>query len=151
FTHYTVEELKPLQCTYHGYTIISAPPPSSGGITLCEILNILEYYPLAKWGFHSTASIHYIIEAMRFAFADRNFNLGDPDYVQNPTEHLIAKKYAATIRLKIQNNRATPATTIVKKLPATCAETQSIHTTHYSIIDKWGNAVSLTYTLNGNF
>lgn len=147
FARYSSEVLQPIHCTYRGYTIISAPPPSSGGVTLCEMLNILEGYPLSNLGYHSVQSSHYMIEAMRYAFADRNNNLGDPDFVKNPVDHLIAKDYAAKIRQRIQEYKATPSNTLFSKsLPD-----ESTHTTHYSVMDKFGNAVAVTYTLNSYF
>jgi gamma-glutamyltranspeptidase/glutathione hydrolase len=147
FSDYYVEELAPIICHYKDYTIISAPPPSSGGIALCEMLNILEAYPIAKMGFHSPEAIHYMVEAMRFAFYDRNNKLGDPDFVKNDWQELISKKYAAQIRTFIQDNKATPSSALSKEAFAK----EGMHTTHYSIIDKMGNAVAVTYTLNDFF
>lgn len=146
FSSYTVEELTPVTCTYRGYTVVSAPPPSSGGTTLCEILNILEKYPLSTMGFHSTQSAHYTVEAMRFAFYDRNNQLGDPDFVSNPVDPLISKSYAAEIRAKIKVSEATPSEQLNNM-----DMHEGMHTTHYSIIDKAGNAASVTYTLNSLF
>jgi gamma-glutamyltranspeptidase/glutathione hydrolase len=147
FAQYNIEELSPIRCNYRGYTIISAPPPSSGGVTLCEALNILEGYPLQTLGFHSAASAHYVIEAMRYAFADRNNVLGDPDFVKNPVVRLISKDYAKQQHQQIPIDQATPS----NELPAKTAEHEGNHTTHYSIIDKQGNAVAVTYTLNSWF
>ncbi len=84
FADYTVEELQPIQCTYLDYQVISSAPPSSGGTTLCEMLNLLEPYPLKSLGFHSVQSTHYIVEAMRRAYYDRDNQLGDPDFVKKP-------------------------------------------------------------------
>jgi gamma-glutamyltranspeptidase/glutathione hydrolase len=147
FTEYTAEELTPIKCTYRGYTIISAPPPSSGGVTLCEILNILEGFPLPALKYHTAESAHYTIEAMRYAFADRNSQLGDPDFVNNPVAKLISKDYAATIQKKILKDRATPSSELNPKISVH----EGVNTTHYSIIDKHGNAVSVTVTLNSFF
>lgn len=147
FSTYTIQELSPIYCNYHHYNIISAPPPSSGGTTLCEILNILELYPLNKYGFDNVKSIHYTIEAMRYAFYDRNNQLGDPDFVVNPVSKLISKEYAKQIKIKIDTNGITPST----KLNNQSDQSNNIHTTHYSIIDQYGNAVSVTYTLNAYF
>lgn len=147
FTQYRVEELKPLNCSYHGYDIVSAPPPSSGGVALCEMLNILEAYPIARLGYHSARGSHYIIEAMRFAFADRNNKLGDPDFVKNPVADLISKDYAAKIRKNIYPDRATPSSL----LPLQSSAKEGEDTTHYSIVDKQGNAVAVTYTINRFF
>lgn len=144
FAKYSVEELTPIQCHYHGYTIISAPPPSSGGVTLCEITNILENYSLTK--VHSAQDVHFTVEAMRYAFADRNHQLGDPHFVNNPVKKLISKEYAKTIQHKILENHAATDMT-----PSVEITHQSLNTTHYSVIDKKGNAVSVTYTLNSFF
>lgn len=145
FSQYTVEEFSPIECTYQGYTIISAPPPSSGGITLCEAANILEKYSLTKENYHSAHDVHFIVEALRYAFADRN-NLGDPDFVNNPVTKLISKEYAETIQKKILNDHAETAMT-----PHVEITHQSLNTTHYSVVDKMSNAVSVTYTLNSFF
>lgn len=147
FSQYNIEELTPIHCNYRGYSIISAPPPSSGGVTLCEITNILESYPLNTMGYHSAESVHYMTEAMRYAFADRNNKLGDPDFIKNPVDQLISKDYAKKIQQKISASHATPSTE-VNPDPAPNTGT---HTTHYSIVDKKGNAVSVTYTLNSLF
>jgi len=146
FAQYNVQELAPIQCTYHGFTIVSTPPPSSGGVTLCEMTNILEKYDLTTKNYHSAHDVHFIVEAMRYAFADRNNQLGDPDFVKNPIEKLISKKYAQTIQQKILKNHA--ATDMTPKINITH---ESLNTTHYSIVDKQGNAVSVTYTLNSFF
>lgn len=147
FTRFYVEKLNPIQCTYHGYIIVSAPPPSSGGTTLCETLNILASYPLSVFGFHSAAAIHFIVEALRYAFYDRNHLLGDPDFINNPTARLLSTQYAATIRKKISDYRATPSI----KEQNTSVNPESRNTTHYSIVDQWGNTAAVTYTLNGYF
>lgn len=148
FSSYRVEELSPLFCRYDGYTLISAPPPSSGGTTLCEILNIVESYPLKKFGFHTAKSTHYIVEAMRYAFYDRNNQLGDPDFVSNPVEKLISKDYAEQVRQKILDLQASPSRELNH---AEKSEEEGLHTTHYSIMDQNGNAISVTYTLNSFF
>lgn len=147
FASYRAHELKPLECEYRGYEIISAPPPSSGGVVLCETLNILEGYPIGKLGFHSAAGTHLLVEALRRAYHDRNLNLGDPAFVKVDTGHFIDKGYAATLRQGIDPARATPSTS----LPAPGIGTEGHSTTHFSIVDKDGNAVSLTYTLNDWF
>ena len=103
---YSTRELKPVECTYRGYGIVSAPPPSSGGVTLCEMLNILEGYPLRELGFRSAQAVQYQIEAMRHAYVDRNSYLGDPDFVKNPLDHLLDKDYAAKIRAMIAPDKA---------------------------------------------
>jgi len=147
FAQYTVEELAPIRCNYRGYTIISSPPPSSGGVTLCEAANIIEAYPLNYLGYHSAQSVHYMVEALRYAFADRNNQLGDPNFVHNPVEQLISKKYAKKIQQKIEHFHAKPS----NKINADAFPAESTNTTHYSVVDKKGNAVAVTYTLNGFF
>ena len=147
FASYRARELKPLECDYRGYHIISAPPPSSGGVVICETLNILEGYPIASLGFHSAAGTHLLVEAMRRAYHDRNVNLGDPSFVKVDTAHFIDKNYAAQLRSGIELNRATPSSS----LPAPGIPTEGKSTTHFSIVDAQGNAVSLTYTLNDWF
>jgi gamma-glutamyltranspeptidase/glutathione hydrolase len=144
---YTTRELKPVECNYRGYGIVSAPPPSSGGVVICEILNILEGYPLKELGFRSAQSVHYQIEAMRHAYVDRNSYLGDPDFVKNPLDHLLDKNYAAQIRAVIAPDKAGVSMDIKPGV----APHEGSNTTHYSIVDKWGNAVSVTYTLNDWF
>ena len=103
---YTTRELAPVECDYRGYHVVSAPPPSSGGVIICEILNILEGYPLKDWGFRSAQAVHVQIEAMRHAYVDRNSYLGDPDFVKNPLDRLLDKAYAAKIRAAIDPNKA---------------------------------------------
>jgi gamma-glutamyltranspeptidase / glutathione hydrolase len=144
---YRTRELKPVECTYRGYGIVSAPPPSSGGVALCEMLNILEGYPLQALGFRSAQAMQYQIEAMRHAYVDRNSYLGDPDFVKNPVDHLLDKKYAAEIRAMIAPDKAGISMEIKPGVPPH----EGANTTHYSIVDQWGNAVSVTYTLNDWF
>ncbi|MBX6322810.1 MAG: gamma-glutamyltransferase [Rhodospirillaceae bacterium] len=147
FERYAVRELKPVECTYRGFLVISAPPPSSGGLVICEILNILEGYPLGYLGFHSAESVHYMVEAMRHAFVDRNSALGDPDFVDNPVARLLDKGYAAAIRARIDPFRAGSSKEIGPGTPPH----EGAQTTHYSIIDQDGTAVAVTYTLNSWF
>jgi gamma-glutamyltranspeptidase/glutathione hydrolase len=150
---YSTRELKPVECSYRGYGIVSAPPPSSGGVTLCEMLNILEGYPLKELGYRSAQAMQYQIEAMRHAYVDRNSYLGDPDYVKNPVDTLLDKSYAEKIRAMIVADRAGDSLLIkpgVYPHPALIPHEGS-NTTHYSIIDRWGNAVAVTYTLNDWF
>ena len=146
FADYTIEVSNPVECNYRGYQVISAAPPSSGGTTLCEILNIAEAYPLSRMGFHSSQAIHFLVEAMRYAYFDRNNRLGDPDFVKNPVQQLTSKLYAAKIRTKIHPIMATPST-LLKGQP----QHESQNTTHYSVVDAKGNAVSVTYTLNNSY
>ena len=144
---YRIRELAPIECDYRGYHVVSAPPPSSGGVVICEMLNILEGYPLKDLGFRSAQAVHYQIEAMRHAYVDRNSYLGDPDFVKNPVERLTDKAYAAQIRAIIDPNKAG----VSKELKPGVAPHEGSNTTHYSIADKWGNAVAVTYTLNDWF
>ena len=146
FAAYRVTEDAPVGCTYRGYAILSAPPPSSGGVTLCEILNILQGYDLHGMGFHSAASVHVMAEAMRHAFLDRNTLLGDPAFVRNPVERLLSADYAADIREKI-GERATPSADFGPGTPPH----EKPETTHYSVMDAAGSAVAVTYTINGAF
>lgn len=147
FAAYKASETEPLSCTYRGYKFISAPPPSSGGTTMCEILNILEGYDLRAMGFYSAQAIHYMAEAMRQAYVDRNTSLGDPAFVKNPLDKLLSKSYAAQVRQHIAADRATPS----QEVHAGTDSAEKPETTHYSIVDAAGNAVSTTYTVNGRF
>jgi len=144
---YKVREMPPLECDYRGFHIVSAPPPSSGGVVLCEMLNILEGYPLANYGWGSARAVHYEIEAMRHSYVDRNFLLGDPDFVKNPLAQLLDKQYAAGIRATIDPQRAGNSAALKPGIEVR----EGTHTTHYSIADKFGNAISVTYTLNDWF
>ncbi len=146
FAAYRAVERAPLRCTYRGYVFVSAPPPSSGGTILCEILNVLEGYDLRALGFRSARSVHLIVEAMRHAFLDRNTTLGDPAFVRNPLERLLSKEYAAAIRARI-GVAATPS----RDLGPGVAPHEKPETTHYSVVDAAGNAVSVTYSINGAF
>ena len=145
--HYETRELAPIECDYRGYHVISAPPPSSGGVAICEMLNILEGYPLRELGWGSAQALHYEIEAMRHAFADRNSLLGDPDFASIPIRELIDKDYAAKIRDTIKPDKAGISGDIRRGI----APHEGSNTTHFSIIDDAGNAVSMTYTLNDWF
>ncbi|HEV8382287.1 MAG TPA: gamma-glutamyltransferase [Gemmatimonadales bacterium] len=133
----------PITLTYRGHTIYSMPPPSSGGVTMGEILNILEGYDTLP-AFGTPAYVHLVTEAMRRAFIDRNRWLGDPDFVDMPIERLLSKSYAATLRAQIDPQHATPT-------PPQTASDEAMHTTHYSIVDAQGNAAAVTTTLNGGF
>jgi gamma-glutamyltranspeptidase/glutathione hydrolase len=144
---YQTRELAPIECDYRGYHVVSAPPPSSGGVVICEIMNILDGYPMQSLGFHSAQGLHYQIEAMRHAYVDRNSYLGDPDFVKNPLTHLLDKNYAAKLRASIDPQKAG----ISRDIKPGVAPHEGNNTTHYSIVDKWGNAVSVTYTLNDWF
>src|SRR5437867_5605510 len=134
----------PIQVTYRGYTIYSMPPASSGGVTMGEILNILEGYDTLP-PFGSAGYVHLETEAMRRAFMDRNHWLGDPDFVSMPLNRLLSKSYAAELRAPILPDRATPTP------PVTTSGNEGTETTHYSIVDADGNAAAVTTTLNGGF
>lgn len=145
FKDYRVYEREPLVCYYRGYKVVTAPPPSSG-VILCEMLNILNQFPLATFGFHSAASVHYNVEAMRYGFADRNQLLGDPAFVHNPVARLLSLPYAKRIATHIKQNKAGDSNTlIINPTP------EGTHTTHYNVIDQYGNAVAVTYTVNAYF
>ena len=139
--------------------MISAPPPSSGGVVLLEALNILEGYDLARLGDRSAAAVHLETEAWRRAFMDRAEYLGDPDYNHIPIRELTQKEYAAAWRQSILPDRASPSATLKRPAgfvppAATTAGhhgAESAHTTHYSVVDSEGNAVAVTTTLNDNF
>ncbi len=157
---YEVKEREPVRGTYRGYDIISAPPPSSGGVALVEILNILEGFDLAKLGNRSADAIHLEAEAFRRAFDDRAEFMGDPDFAKVPVAQLIDKKYAAAWRDSIELNHASASKDL--KRPAFAelervAQSRSVairepeNTTHYSVVDAEGNAVSVTTTLNDSF
>ncbi len=161
--HYEVKEREPVRGTYRGYEIISAPPPSSGGIVLIESLNILEGYDLAKLGSRSAQSIHFTTEAFRRAFFDRAEFMGDPDFSKIPVSQLIDKRYAAAWRESIEADHASVSRDL--KRPAIFSELEqyaaahpqpseyheSPHTTHYSVVDAEGNAVAVTTTINDWF
>ncbi len=147
FEAYRVRELPPAECSYRGFQVASAPPPSSGGVALCEILNILEGYNLRAMGFHSAAEVHLLVEAMRHAYVDRNSRLGDPDFVRNPTARLLDKDYAAAIRTRIDPAHATPSASLGPNSPPH----EGTNTTQFSVMDREGNAVAVTYTLNAWF
>ena len=147
FARYAPREMPPVECDYRGYRIVSAPPPSSGGVIVCEILQILEGYPLKEWDYGSARSIHHQIEAMRHAYVDRNGYLGDPDFVANPVARFLDKDYAARIRAAIDPAKAAPSASLRVGTPPH----EGMNTTHYSIIDRAGNSVAVTYTLNESF
>lgn len=131
FADYRISETPPISCHYRGYQFLSSPPPSSGGITLCLLLNILEGYDIAQAGFNSAQSISWMVEAMRYAYQDRNTLLGDPDFVDIPVKRLLSKAYAAEIRQRI--NTAQPGLAAAPQ-----SNKEKPETTHYSVIDKQG-------------
>lgn len=146
FQQYSITEQEPLSCNYRGYEVISAPPPG-GGTTLCQMLNILEGYNLKQLGFHSPQSIHLMLSAMLYAYADRNIYLSDPKFVKIPLERLLAKDYAKEIRQNILPNKARNPEELYQPI----LKPEGTNTTHYSVVDKHGNAVAVTYTINSNF
>jgi gamma-glutamyltranspeptidase/glutathione hydrolase len=155
---YTVAERAPVVGSFHDYTVISAPPPSSGGVVLLSTLNILEGYDLAKLGDRSPASMHLIVEAFRRAYMDRADYLGDPDYNPIPVAQLTSKKYAEAWRRSILADQASPSATLrrpegfLPPAPTTAGQrAESPDTTHYSVVDSQGNAVAVTTTLNNSF
>ena len=154
---YEVKEREPIRGTYRGYEIISAPPPSSGGVALVEILNILEGFDLAKSGNRSAATIHLTAEAFRRAFYDRSEFLGDPDFSRIPVPQLLDKRYAAAWRDTIDPNHASASKEL--KRPGNFNELERVaqlrpvvrepeNTTHFSVVDSEGTAVAVTTTLN---
>ncbi len=155
---YNVVERRPVTGTFHDYTIISAPPPSSGGVVLVSALNILEGYDLAKLGDRTPESMHLIVEAYRRAYMDRAEYLGDPDYNRMPVDALISKKYAAAWRTGLDPHAATPSSSLrrpegfLPPPPKTAGHRiETPETTHYSVVDAEGNAVAVTTTINNGF
>jgi gamma-glutamyltranspeptidase/glutathione hydrolase len=146
--HYAAVERTPLTGAYRDYTIITAPPSSSGGIVLLQMLGMLDGTGYEKTGFGSAATIHFVAEAMRRAYADRNTYVGDPDFMKVPIAGLLDPAYLAKRRESIDPERATPSANVAPGHPAGSEHTE---TTHYSVVDSEGNAVAVTYTLNGGF
>lgn len=144
FTGYRVRQDTPLRCEYRGYEVVTAPPPG-GGVTVCQMLNVLEGYPLREWGWGSVESLHSFLSAALFAYRDRNQVLGDPDFVEIPIKRLLSQEYAAQIREQIGERALNPQGLQMQDMP------QGTHTTHYSIVDQFGNAVAVTYTINSLF
>ena len=145
---YSVVERSPVRGTYRGFEIVSAPPPSSGGVHILQMLNLLEGYDLQAMGHNSAAYLHHLSESMKLAYADRSLYLGDPDFVDVPVTELINKDYAALQRERIDSGAATPSAQIA---PGLLINRESTDTTHYSVADRFGNVVSNTYTLNFSF
>ena len=145
---YKVVEREPVKGSYRGYQIVSMPPPSSGGVHVVQILNILSNYPLKEWGFNSAKTIHAEAEAMKLAYADRSEYLGDPDFVKVPVKGLTSQAYADELARKIDPDKATPSATIKPGKPQPY---ESDQTTQFTVADAAGNVVSVTFTLNTNF
>ncbi|PVX51822.1 gamma-glutamyltranspeptidase/glutathione hydrolase [Balneicella halophila] len=139
---------KPVSFNYDNLRIISMSPPSSGGITLAQIFNTIEPYDLQKYGHNSVKAIQVITEAERRAYADRNFFLGDPDFVSIPTKQMMSKDYAKNRMQNFSFKKATPSSEVAHGVIEIIESTE---TTHYSIVDQYGNAVAVTTTLNGNY
>lgn len=146
--NYRALEREPLRGSYRGREIVSMPPPSSGGVHLIQILNILEGWPMGDTGVNSAASIHRMTEAMKRAYADRAQFMGDPDHVTMPLKGLLSRRYAADQRARISLERATPASELGTSNPSAY---ESDQTTHFSVADAQGNAVANTYTLNFSY
>ncbi len=136
---------EPVTGSYRGYSIRSMPPPSSGGVHLIQMLNILERYPLPRYGHNSARYVHVLSETMKLAYADRSEHLGDPDFSPVPTEHLISKQYAKRLASRINPEKPTPSRHIK---PGSPVSAQGADTTHFTVADRFGNVVSNTYTLN---
>ena len=145
---YRVVERQPVRGTYKDFEIVSTPPPSSGGVHIVQMLNILEGYDLQAMGHNSAAYIHHLTESMKLAYADRSLYLADPDFVDVPVTQLVDKAYAEQQRQRIDSNVATPSVDIA---PGQLLGSESTETTHYSVADRFGNVVSNTYTLNFSF
>jgi len=139
---------EPVRGDYRGYDIYSMPPPSSGGVHLIEILNILEGFPLGEYGHNTAKTINLMAEAMKFAYADRSEHLGDPDFKEVPVRELTSKEYAAKLRERMSPGRVTPS---VRIKPGEMPREEGSDTTHFSVIDSNGNVVSNTYTLNFDY
>ena len=149
---YQAKVRAPLRGKYHGYELITMPPPTSGGVVMLEMLNILENFDLPKLGSLSPQALHYEIEAMRRGYLDRARFLGDPDFVKMPLERLTSKAYAKTLASSIDPNHASSSAELGKDILTQIASTtEEEETTQFSIVDKNGNAVSNTYTLEGGF
>ncbi|WP_313071075.1 gamma-glutamyltransferase [Atlantibacter hermannii] len=146
--NYKAVERAPIRGEYRGYEVFSMPPPSSGGIHIVQILNILENFDLKKYGFGSADTMQIMAEAEKYAYADRSEYLGDPDFVKVPWQALTDKAYAKTLADQIDLAKARPSQEIK---PGNLAPYESNQTTHFSVVDKDGNAVAVTYTLNTTF
>ena len=146
--NYKVAERQVISSEYRGYKVVSMPPTSSGGVHIAQMLNILEHYPVSKMGFGSADYIHLLTETMKLAYADRSEYLGDPDHFEVPIKGLTSKVYGKELAGKISLSAATPS---AKIKPGNPAPYESPDTTHYSVMDKDGNAVSNTYTLNFSY
>jgi gamma-glutamyltranspeptidase/glutathione hydrolase len=147
---YRPVERLPVTGRYRNWKVVSMPPPSSGGTHLIQMLNILEHFPISDYGHNSAKAIHVTAEAMRRAYADRSRYLGDPDFVKVPVKELVSRDYARRLARQIDHNSATPSTKVAPGL-GPLPRPESNETTHFSVIDRNGNAVSNTYTLNFSY
>ena len=145
---YQIADRQPVKGFYRGYEVLSMPAPSSGGVHLIQMLNLLENFTLSTYGAGSAQTIHLIAESARLAYADRAEHLGDPDFVKVPQQGLISKSYAARLMKNIRTQNATPSNQVSAGRPE---DVESEQTTHFSVMDAMGNVVSCTYTLNLNF
>jgi len=143
---YEVEDTEPVSGTYRGHEIVSMPPPSSGGVHIIQMLNILEEFPIGYLGHNTAETIHLMAEAMKFAYADRSEHLGDPNFWEVPTEWITSKTYADSLRSRIDRWKAAPSEEIKPGKPK---DYESDETTHFTVVDKAGNMVVNTYTLTG--
>ncbi len=139
---------KPLRGSYRGYEIVTMPPPSSGGVHVLQMLNVLSHFPIASMGFGSADSIHILAEVMRLAYADRSKHLGDPDFYPVPVDWLTSEGYAKELAASIDMQQARPSNEVA---PGVAPPAESEDTTHFSVMDKDGNVVSNTYTLNFSY
>ena len=146
--NYKVEEMEPVWGTYRGYDICSMPPPSSGGVHIIQMLNVLEGFPLKYLGHNSAETLHLMAETMKLAYADRSEHLGDPNFWKVPTKGITSKKYGEELRSKIQRGQAIPSAQIKPGKPQ---DYESEETTHFTVMDSKGNVVVNTYTLNFSF
>ena len=146
--NYRIANRDPVRGSYRGFEVLSMPAPSSGGIHLIQMLNLLEHFPLSEYGAGSAQTIHLLAESARLAYADRAEHLGDPDFVKVPQQGLISKSYAKQLVKNIDPQKMTPSKKVSAGRPQTY---ESDQTTHFSVMDAHGNVVSCTYTLNLNF
>jgi gamma-glutamyltranspeptidase / glutathione hydrolase len=142
---YQVSEDEPVRCNYRGYQVTSSPPPG-GGTTVCQMLNILSGYNLNQLGWRTPESLHKLFASMLLAFSDRNRYLGDPNFINNPTDKLLSAEYTDSLRNKITFNAIDP-----ESVYTTDIQKEGTNTTHYSVVDRDGNAVAVTYTINSYF
>lgn len=144
FTEYQIQDTAPLSCSYRGFTIVTSPLPG-GGAVLCQMLNIVEGYPIDRSDYHSAQHLHWMLSAMLFSYRDRNLYFGDPDFSKIPLNRILSKEYAEALREQIPDNKA------VNLAEETKGKKEGQNTTHFSVVDKAGNTVSVTYTINTLF